>query len=214
MKPYYQGDGVTIYHGDCFEVLPELPKVDLVLTDPPYGISLKENGRNGHNWDISGDKTTVAGRHFLAWCERGNVPTVAFAHPRKPWPSDWRCLLVWDKGPTVGGGGDPSTCWKQTWELIQVARTGKLNGKRDEAVLRYHITQQNYHLHPCQKPIALLSYLIGKTTNVGDLILDSFAGSGSTLLAAKREGRKSIGIEIEEEYCEIAANRLAQGVLF
>ena len=211
MRPYYTQDGITIYHGDCRELLEELGKVDLVLTDPPYGISLKEHGRSGYNWNIDGDESQELGQWFL---DRANtLPTIAFASPMKPWDGKWRQYLVWDKGPTVGGGGDPTTCWKQSWELVQVRKTGALSGKRDEAVLRFHVTQRDYHHHPCQKPVPLLSYLINKAATPETVILDPFMGSGSTLRAAKNLGKKAIGIEINEAYCEIAAKRLEQLVL-
>lgn len=212
MKPYYSQDGVIIYHGDCRDVLPLFVPVHLVLTDPPYGIALKEHGRNGYDWTIRGDEDQSLGSDVLA--RLNHLPVIAFASPQKPWPGTWRQHLVWDKGPTVGGGGDSATCWKFSWDLIQVARTGRLNGKRDQAVLTYWVTQQDYALHPNQKPLPLLTYLIEKTTDVGGVVLDPFAGSGSTLVAAKQCGRQAIGIEAEEGYCEIAANRLRQGVLF
>ena len=92
--------------------------------------------------------------------------------------------------------------------------TGKLWGRRDGAVLRFPVTQRDYHHHPCAKPVGLLAYLICKTTREGQFILDPFMGSGTTLVAAKLEGRQAVGIEMEERYCEIAAKRLEQGVLF
>ena len=183
------------------------------LTDPPYGIGLREHGRNGYNWSIIGDETPDLAVWALTYCRLKDWPIIAFASPKKPWPGAWRQHLVWDKGPAVGGGGDPKTCWKTTWELIQTWNTGKLNGKRDSAVLTFWVGQRDYHWHPCQKPERLLSYLIEKTTRPGGLVLDAFAGSGSLLVAAKNSGRRAIGIEIEERYVEIAAKRLQQTVM-
>lgn len=209
MKPYYESGGITIYHGDCRDVLPTLEPVDLVLTDPPYGIALSEHGRNCHDWHVAGDHNQELGQSVL---DNLDYPQVAFSHPKKPWSGDWRQYLVWDKGPTVGGGGDRATCWKFSFELIQVRRTPQLKGKRDEAVLRFHINQRDYALHPCQKPTKLVRYLLKKIP--AQTILDPFMGSGTTLRAAKDLGRRAIGIELEERYCEIAAERLRQGVLF
>jgi DNA modification methylase len=209
--PYYEQDGITIYHGDCREV--SWPAADLVLTDPPYGIALQEHGRNGYDWSIAGDGDQSLGVAVLERCASIGLATIAFAHCRKPWPGDWRQFLVWDKGPAVGGGGDIKTCWKFTWELVQVARTGTLNFRRDSAVLRFYIERGNYHLHPCQKPLDLLRYLIGKASAPGAVVFDPFMGCGSTLVAAKDLGRRAVGIEVEERYCEIAARRLSQCVL-
>lgn len=214
-EPYYDRDGITIYCGDCHDVLPliDLASTSLMLTDPPYGISLEEHGRNGYDWNVAGDGSQDSGIAAIAKARACGIPMLVFASPKKPWPGIWRQHLVWDKGPAVGGGGDPSTCWKTTWELIQAWNTGKLNGKRDSAVLTYWVGQRDFHFHPCQKPISLLSYLISKTTSAGDLVLDPFMGSGGTLRAAKDLGRRAIGIEVEERYCEIAVRRLQQSVL-
>lgn len=220
MKPYYEHAGITIYHGDCRDVLPALDwgadaGISVVVTDPPYGISLENHGkpeyRTQRSWTIVGDDSPDAVAWVLAYLS--GVPLVCFASPMRPWPGEWRQYLVWDKGPAVGGGGDPSRCWKQTWELIQVARTGVLNGSRDEAVLHFWSTPQESREHPAQKPVSLIAYLISKVSQDGSAILDPFMGSGTTLRAAKDLRRRAIGIEIEERYCEIAAKRLAQEVL-
>lgn len=221
MKPYYSEAGIEIYHGDCREVLAELVKLPahlalapIVITDPPYGIALKENGRNGYDWNVIGDEDQTLGVEVLSGFERHGIPVLAFASPKKPWPGKWRQHLVWDKGPAVGGGGDRETCWKFDWELIQVARVPELSGKRESSVLRYWIGQADYAFHPNQKPLPLLQYLIGKATREGDTVFDPFAGSGSTLVAAKQMGRKAVGIEVRRDYCDIIVSRLAQGVLF
>ena len=193
-----------------------LPKVDLVLTDPPYGIDLKNHApgtfRRSQTYFIAGDKDCDAGGAVVGWCCLQKLPTCVFASPELPWPGNWRNLLVWDKGGAVGGGGDTATCWKRTWELIQIARNATLNGDRDPSVIRFPITPADSKLHPAQKPLELLVYLVNKLSAVGQTILDPFMGSGTTLRASKDLGRKAIGIEISEEYCEIAAKRLRQEV--
>lgn len=215
MKPYYQDEYATIYHGDCREILPTFEKVDLVLTDPPYGISLQNNGkkndrRRQNSYKIEGDNSQI-GQNVIDWAHGLQLPLIAFADSMNPWEGDWRQWLVWDKGGAVGGGGDIATCWKQTWEMIQIARTGKLSGNRDSAVLRFWVTPQLSKDHIAAKPVELIRYLIGKCT--AGVVLDPFMGSGTTLRAAKDLGLQSIGIEIEEKYCEIAAERLRQEVL-
>lgn len=212
MKPYYQESGITIYHGDCREILPTLPRVDLVLTDPPYGIRLENHGagkeRRAESFNIRGDYSGELGEFI---CSAWTGPMVVFASPKSPWPGAWRQYLVWDKGPAVGGGGDVAKCWKYDWELIQIRNTGNLEGQRDSSVLRYWITPATSKDHPAQKPLELIQYLLWKVKS--KIILDPFMGSGTTLLAAKNLGLQAIGIEIEEQYCEIAAQRLSQTVI-
>lgn len=211
LAAFWERDGSQLFHGDCRELLPHLPPADLYLLDLPYGIALEEHGRNGYDWKIANDHDQNFGVDLLAGL---NGPVIAFASPMKPWPGKWRQHLVWDKGPTVGGGGDPATCWKTTWELIQVRDTPPLNGPRDEAVLRFHVTQRDYSLHPCQKPTKLLRYLIEKATKPGDLVIDLTCGSGSTIRAAVDVGRRAIGVESRLEFVEIAAERMRQRMLF
>jgi len=209
MMPYYDHDGITLYHGDCREVLPQLPPVDLVLTDPPYGIGLQSQ-RDGHDWTTIGDDNQEIGCWALGQCD--GTPTAAFASPMKMWPGKWRQCLIWDKGPAVGGGGHVGKCWKYSFDIIQVRDTPRLNGGRDEAILRYPMRRDLYSLHHNAKPVELIQYLVAKIP--AKTILDMFAGSGTTGVAAKLEGRDAILIELEEKYCEIAAKRLEQGVLF
>ena len=120
-------------------------------------------------------------------------------------------VLVWDKGNCTAG--DLEATYGQQWEAVVFARRGRapLVGGRDRDILRYSRGDSAAYLHPTQKPIPLLRYLIGRHDAL--TILDPFMGSGTTLRAAKDLGRRAIGIEIEERYCEIAVNRLRQEVL-
>jgi DNA modification methylase len=208
--PYFQDESCTIYHGDCRELLPLVGAVDLVLTDPPYGISLQNHGRSANSYHVQNDHSQEVGQAVLD--SLAHIPTIAFASPKKPWAGEWRQHLVWDKGPAVGGGGDIATCWKPCWELIQVRKNRPLNGGRDSAVLNFW-TGPITNGHPTEKPVALISYLMSKASQPGDVILDPFGGSGTTGRSAKDLGRKSILVEIEERYCEIAAKRLQQSVM-
>lgn len=214
-EPYYQDDAVTIYHGDCRDILPHLEPVDLVLTDPPYGIAYKSNHRSETTtaaWigrQIAGDESVdirdavLAG--FPEWC--------LFGSHRRPAPAGARGVLIWDKGP-ASGMGDLSFPWKPSFELIFIA--GALwAGPRGEGVLKgHHVVSRASmgRVHPNEKPVSLLASIIEK--HPAETVLDPFMGSGTTLRAAKDLGRKAIGIEIEERYCEIAAKRMAQEVLF
>jgi DNA modification methylase len=116
---------------------------------------------------------------------------------------------VWDKGEAVGGGGDTATCWKRTFELIHVRGNGPLRMKRDGAVLRFPVgTGADFENHPCEKPVPLLRYLIRQLSDPGDVILDPTMGSGSTGVAAMREGRRFIGIELDPAHYATALKRL------
>jgi DNA modification methylase len=218
MKPTVVTESCELWLGDCRKLLPLISSADSVITDPPYGINLRDNSQGGRYgrkrtaWEhhIEGDESAEVGLEVLKWCEDRRLPTVVFASPKLPWPGDWSSYLVWDKGPAVGGGGDVRRCWKQSWEMIQVARAGILNGQRDEAVLKFWANPSLSELHPAAKPLALMAYLIEKTTQVGKTILDPFMGSGSTLVAAIRLGRRAIGIECDPQHFETAVRRVRE----
>lgn len=211
--PFYDRDGITLYCGDCREILDAI-SFDIMISDPPYGISLANHDSTGQfrkarDWTIAGDGDLESAEWVIANCRQRGKAIVAFASPDKPYSGSWRNRLVWHK-VGLGMGGDPATCWRRDWELIMVDGTGALNGGRDSAVLNYPI-RPNQFVHPCQKPVELMRYLIRKIP--GEVICDPFAGSGATLLAAKLEGRRAVGIEINEDCCRIAVNLLKQKVL-
>jgi DNA modification methylase len=205
MKPYYDEDGITIYHGDCREILPQLPKVDLVLTDPPYGINAARN-RNSQKWgwtdfEITGWdierppsdlilQAVLAGKKAIVW--GGNYFTDCLT-PTDKW-------LIWDKGQSEFSLADVEMAWC-SWR-----------GAARRITLARAIALRDGKQHPTQKPIAVMKWAIQQAADVKSII-DPFVGSGTTLRAAKDLGRQAIGIEIEERYCEIAAKRLSQGVL-
>ena len=211
-KSYYQDEHVILYHGDCREILPTIA-ADVLVTDPPYGIALANHdgggARSDRSFGVIGDHSQEIGEAVISWATERNMPAVIFASPFAPWRGSWRNLIAWDKGGAVGGGGDISTCLKRSWELIQIARNGPMNGQRDESVWRHVVVPDDSAFHVCAKPIGLMMRLIARFTSQNDTIFDPFAGSGSTLIAAADLNRKAIGIEIEERYCEIAARRLA-----
>lgn len=209
MTPYFEREGIAIFNDDCRNVLPTLEQVDLVLTDPPYGIRLQNHGRRDGrrrdvDWTIPGDDDAAVGQGVVDYC-RARWPIAAFASPRHPWAGEWRSYLVWHK-PGVGVGGDPELCWIADWELIQIANNRTLVGPKESSVLRWPWTSADFADHPCAKPVGLCMKLIQKLS--GETILDPFMGSGTTLVAAYRLGRKAIGIEVEERWCEVAAKRL------
>lgn len=209
--PYYEDDRVTLYHGDCRELTNWL-EADVLVTDPPYGVayqSHKPAHERGFFDEIANDRDTSARDLALdAW---GNRPALVFGSWKMPKPVGTHTVLTWDKGD-ASGMGNLSVPWKPNTEEIYVLGGGFV-GKRDGAVLRGHTVvtwASKGREHPNMKPVSLMSALIAKTVGV---VADPFAGSGSTLVAAKRLGRKAIGVEIDEAYCEVIANRLSQGVL-
>lgn len=221
-KPYYHDEraGMTIFHGDCRHILPHLPKVDLVLTDPPYGVNWRSNWNGGQFDKIAGDSVIDGSwidliKSDTIYCfTKWNVLQKWIDEINKKMPV--RDVLVWDK-KSHGAGNINS--WAPCYELIIFASTQspKLKGNRPQNVLRHWrvdagatgISTGKLLTHPAEKPVELFVDIIQKHDG---LILDPFMGSGTTLRAAKDLGRKGIGIEIEERYCEIAARRLSQEV--
>ena len=202
VNPYYDRDGITIYHGDCREILPELPKVDLVLTDPPYGIAnIWKGGTWGtapkHRSTAKWDSNTVDIETITAIVACGAV-AIIWGGNYYPLPVS-RCWLSWEKTDRMATLADFELAWT--------------NLDRPSKSWRSH-RHYDRHDHPTQKPAALMKWCIERARQDGGSVFDPFMGSGTTLLAARDMGRNAIGIEIEEKYCELAAKRLAQDVLF
>jgi len=214
MNPYYSDKWVTIYLGDCREILPQLDiKVDLVLTDPPYGIKMSQ-GFEG----FGGFGTPIARRQYPdVWDEsRPTQPLFALIIDKGehsiifggnyfadllPQSTHW---IVWDKLNTMPTFGDCELLWTNFERKSVKKYTFEWNGLLGKEVTRWH---------PTQKPDKLISKLVADYCKEGDLILDPFLGSGTTCYCAKKLNRYSIGIEIEEKYCEIATKRCSQGVM-
>jgi DNA modification methylase len=214
VQPYYSENGIEIWHADCREVLPLLASVDLVLTDPPYGISYA-SGMTGHHGGtaLPGIKGDADASLRDAVLDAISCPAIVFGSWKVAKPKGCRAVLTWEKGDHVGMG-DLSLPWKPNTEEIYIIGAGFV-GHRGSSVLRFSApvtwnSTSNGRTHAHEKPVALLKCLLGK--HPGTTVLDPFMGSGSTLRAAKDIGRRAIGIEIEERYCEIAARRLQQEV--
>ena len=213
-RPYYEdaAAGIVIYNSDCRDILPHLPKVDLVLTDPPYGTNNKSSwkGLHGDCSVLNDGSIELRDSALLAiQFERALV----FGSWKMKRPEGVKQILIWEKGGHCGMG-DLSIPWKPNHEEIYVLGTGFV-GKRTSGVL-YFISDRECNgvvrerSHPTEKPLPLIVELLSKAPGT---ILDPFMGSGTTLRAAKDLGRQCIGIEISEAYCEIAARRLGQEVL-
>lgn len=215
-EPYYQDDLVTLYCGDCREITAWL-EADVLVTDPPYGIAWRQGGlhrlratRSSATPSIAGDDNVQARDDVLAvW---GDRPAVVFGTWRQPRPQ--RRIthrLIWHK---VGRKpGISPAAWFPNDEEVYLLGSGWV-GKPTATVIT--TTEQRDREpgkigHPTPKPLDLMGALLAKCPP--GTVADPFAGSGSTLVAAKKLGRRAIGIELDERYCEIAAKRLAQGVL-
>jgi len=197
IKPYYQDDAVTIYNGDCREIVPTLGRFDLLLTDPPYGIGINKSNR----LSIS--------RGFIGETWDDEAPDISFAlecaDKKIVWGGNYfglapcRCFLCWDKQNDGRDFADCEMAWTDIDSVARIFRKRPMN-------------MDGGKVHPTQKPLALMNWCIGIAGDV-QTILDPFAGSGTTGKAAKDLGRKAVLIEREERYCEIAAKRMLQEVL-
>lgn len=219
MKPYYADESVTLYHGDCREVTAWL-EADVLVTDPPYGIAYRSNSprTEGNARSIAGDLDTSVRDHVLSewrlWHPLGaKRPALMFGTWRIERPQGTRQVLIWDTKGALGMGA-MDLPWKPSHQEVYVLGEG-FTGRRTTDVLTVAPVQSmaiNGRTHPHEKPVDLLLHLIDKCPQFG-AVADPFAGSGSTLIAAKQLGRRAIGIELDERYCEVTAKRLAQGVL-
>ena len=224
MRPYYERGTVKIYLGDCRGVLPMLGKetVSLLVTDPPYGANWQSQQRAVTFAKIVGDKDSAWVPSALSMAGlvlRRNRHAYLFGDfPLEEFPLRFRAPLVWDK--MLHGSGDLSSCWAPGHEPIMFcvrapdrAKANMEGGKvparlRAASVLHFKRPNANgVKRHPTEKPVALLRRLIESSSFPDEIVLDPFVGSGSTLVAAIAEGRGGIGIEIDEGYAQIAAER-------
>ena len=248
MKPYYEHAGITIYHGDCREVLPAIApnSVDLVLTDPPYG-------HNNNNGDLAHRREAALGlvdrvddeaarpiandgpeaNELVRWmfgeanrvlmpgccccccCCGGGGPDPQFAR-WSLWMDEaigFKQAVVWDKGG-LGMGWH----YRRNYELMLVgekpgAACRWYGGNDQPNVVRINGIKPSADDHPTPKPEKLMAHFLNLHSLPGHLVLDPFMGGGTTLVAAKRGGRRAIGVEVDERWCEMAAKRLAQEVM-
>lgn len=224
-KPYYENDGVQVYHGDAVEIVPELDfTADVLITDPPYGMKWV-SGRGVLFGKIAGDdgetpiveflrpilKPLRRGRHVYCFgtSDFGDLPISGVSE------------LIWDKG--IISLGNLECPWGLSHERIAFgvynlsASDRKRGGgnlaarMRKQSLLRCdRLHSEQVKAHPTQKPVRLLRELVESSSMIGETVFDPYMGSGSTLIAAAMEGRKAVGIELEEKYCEVAAERLAR----
>lgn len=224
MKPYYADDLVTLYHGDCRTVT-EWLAADVLVTDPPYGRRWKQGAGSGHargryknryaHVGIAGDEdTAVRDAALVMWGDRIGI---VFGDPLVERPCGTKQALGYRK-PADGGNKGTFGGFLRDLELIYL--TGPwpagLNGRTSILAsgarnIGNPVGLSARYGHPHAKPVDVMETLI--TACPPGMIADPFAGAGSTLIAARNLGRKAIGVEIDEAYCEKAARRLSQGVL-
>jgi len=229
MSPYFERDGITIYNADCRQVLPFLGTFDLLLTDPPYGIgeSVKANKRAADGSERGKRGTSTMGvpntkpkfYESSEW-DRKAPPRWFFDSVNEVagtsiiWGVNYyglaasSCWLVWDKKNEGTDFADCELAWTNMPKAVRKF-SWRWNGMLQEKSGRDKETR----VHPTQKPLPLMRWCLGLVRDA-ETILDPFMGSGTTLVAAKLEGRQAVGIEINEKYCEAAAKRLEQGTLF
>ena len=226
-KPYYEEDGIRIFLGDCREILPELKdeSIDLILTDPPYGIGYQSNMRTAtkkFNKITNDDNNTRFSAYPLLYRLLKNNSCGVFFCSFKNYAVDYLELnkvfdikncIVWDKGG--GGIGDLKHTLSTDYELAIIGHKGNFEivGKRIGSVWEIPKVFPSDMTHPTEKPAELFTKMINVFATSDCLVLDPYMGSGTTLVAAKLLGRRAIGIEISEEYCAIAVDRLRQEVL-
>lgn len=246
VKPYYQHNGITIYHGNCLDILPTIDaqSIDAVIADPPYGTTacawdsvipfepmwreLKRIIKPRGAIVLFGSQPFTSAlvmsnlgmfKYSLVWDKgRGREPQLANVRPMKAHED----VCVFCDGKT------PYNPQKVALERPDRRGRNPVNGGAQGIIKSYVNRPREYHdrfplsvmrfageqgLHPTQKPLALMEYLIQTYTNEGDTVLDFTCGSGTTLRAAKNLGRRAIGIELDERYCDTAARRLSQEVM-
>lgn len=229
IQPYYEQDGITIFNADCLDVLPTLEQVDHVITDPPYEVEAHTLGRRSRvggvvqerplDFDGMTDRVRCAAGREIARLSSGWALVFCQVEAAMVWrdalsPARYVRTQIWRKsngapqftGDRPGMGYESIvTCWCGDGRM-------KWNGGGRHGIYDHGVVQVATR-HMTEKPLPLMRDLVSLFTDSGDLILDPFMGSGTTLRAAKDLGRRAIGIELNEDYCRIAVERLRQGVL-
>jgi len=215
-KPYYDHDGITIYHGDCREIAPAL-SYDAVVSDPPYGMNYNTDSSRftgvRHRGRLPSERHAIVGdsERFnpAPWLTKEWVVLFGANHFSNDLPTG--TMLVWIKRYDDHFGtflSDAEVAWRKSGHGIYCFR------KVFTPTVRMAELGRDHCPHPTQKPVGLMNWCIERSgAPTGAVILDPFMGLGSTLVASRDRGGRAIGIEIEEQYCEIAAKRFSQGVL-
>jgi site-specific DNA-methyltransferase (adenine-specific) len=229
LRVAYESPRCTLYAGDCAELVGVLPTVDLLCTDPPYGMRFESGMNGGRFGPLLGDDGSLDAPGLLGGIVRAHLRqkrhTYVFGfHPEQlaePLLLGGTAELIWDK---VGiGMGDLTQPWAPQHEPIafgcyRPSKTDRASGGgnlaarlRAGSILRYQRPNgTRVNRHPTEKPVPLMRELIESSTRLGELVLDPFAGSGSTLVAALLAGRRAIGCELDERYVQVAVQRIRE----
>jgi site-specific DNA-methyltransferase (adenine-specific) len=219
MTPYYEHAGITIYHGDCRDVLPHIT-ADALVSDPPYGIGFigyasHVDDRASYAIEIVPRLLEAESRVENGWCAiyQSAVRATEWA---TFFPREWRPIAMPKTFTQVHPGLWPiaSTDYVLLWQRGEPSWPTKGDRVRDWFIQRTSDMKLRERGHPCARPLDGNKHVVAAACAPGRTVLDPFMGSGTTLRAAKDLGRRAIGIEIEERYCEIAAKRMAQETLF
>ncbi len=209
IKPYYNKDGITICNGDCLEVMKQFgdKSFDLVLTDPPYGVGYEYDSIDDtqENLKVLVDKAMPeilrVGERALITCGVANIGL----YPKPRW------ILNWVSTAGAGSGPWGFCCWQPILAYGKDPYLQNRMGRRPDIFMSNERSEKN--VHSCPKPINLWTDVLKRgSVKDTDRILDPFMGSGTTLVAARKLGRKAVGIEISEKYCEIAVKRLNENL--
>jgi DNA modification methylase len=205
-QPYYQDEWVTLFHGDCLEIT-EWLAADVLVTDPPYGMNYRSGRRKDLKAIAGDDNLNVRDDSLNLW---GSVkPALVFGTWKVARPDNVKQLIVWDKRGGTGFSGDLNMPWADVTEEIYVMGQGWSGPRRPALYSVPTLPSSNRPDHPTPKPVGLMEQLL-EYVPADHTIADPFAGSGATLLAARNLGRKVIGVELDENYCELIAKRLGQ----
>lgn len=209
-------EGVTVWLGDCREIVPEIGEVTAVVTDPPYGNAYRSGHATEKLWaagpTITGDESPAVRDECLRTWRGSSVPRIVFGSRKVRPPSETRMVLIWDKGPALGMGA-LDLPWKPSYEEIYILGA-RFVGRRDEGAVIYCPPVQsmacNGRVHPNQKPVQLLKRLLMRCPP--GLTLDPFMGSGTTGVACVDLAREFVGIEVETPYFDIACHRISEAL--
>lgn len=215
-QPYYEGDGITLYLGDCRQQTAWL-EADVLVMDPPYGIGWKRGASAkradaGHRGIVNDADTSARDEALALW---GDRPALVFGSFWATPPAGTKQTLVYRK-PNDAGVVGSNFGWRRDLEPVYILGKWPRRPAAWSSLLPTMLGSSGRYAervgHPHAKPLDIMSELIWRCPP--GVIADPFAGAGATLLAARSQGRTAVGVEVEERYCEVIARRLAQGDLF